>query len=271
MVNIKTTPSSNVVIVVPVYKRFQLLTDNEVKLLKQIQKVFFNRDIRVIIPKSLEENWNNNSEFETVTFSDIFFVNQLTYSKLLCCKDFYERFNEYEYLQIIQTDCWIFEDKLDFFANLDFDYIGAPWMVGGFYGKPQNKLWTVGNGGFSLRKVNTFLSILDDIKYNSNGSKPVFKYKKYSIKSFLKNRGFRNNLRHYVKDSPSEDIFWCVYVPKVFSKELFRIADTITASHYSFEVNPTFLYNKVTTRKLPMGCHNWMNNEPLFWSDFIDI
>ena len=63
-------------------------------------------------------------------------------------------------------------DELDFFSSLGFDYIGAPWMVGGFDGRPEEKLWKTGNGGFSLRNVSSFISIIDQIEYSQKGNYP---------------------------------------------------------------------------------------------------
>ena len=90
-----------------------------------------------------------------------------------------------------------------------------------------------------------------------------------SPKAIIKNWGIRNNLNHYIKEAPGEDIFWCTYVPKIFDQSEFKISDPVTAAHYAFEVLPRFLFEKVTNRKLPMGCHNWLNNNPSFWKDHI--
>ena len=261
--------SSNVAVVVPVYKNYQSLEPSEFFLLEQIKTVFTNREVTIILPESLEKNWEQYSEFRTVIFKDIYFKDKFSYSKLLCRKKFYESFSDYDFIQIIQTDCWIFEDKLEYFTSLCLDYIGAPWMVGGFDGYPKEKLWKTGNGGFSLRKVSSFISILEQIESNQKGKLPVFKIVPKSPKAIIKNWGFRNTLKHYIKEAPGEDIFWCTYVPKVFNKSEFKIADPVTAAHYAFEVFPKFLFEKVTHGKLPMGCHNWLNNNPSFWKDYI--
>ena len=259
----------NAAIVVPVYKKFHLLEKSELKLFEQIKTVFTNRETLIILPESLEKDWKQNSEFKTVSFKDPFFKDKLSYSKLLCRKEFYESFSDFCYIQIIQTDCWVFEDKLDYFLNLGVDFIGAPWMIGGFEGKPQKQMWKVGNGGFSLRKTETFLNILDLIKDSTEGKQPVFKFPKKGSIDFFKNKGYRNNLKHYIKEAPGEDIFWCIYVPTIFNDSEFKIADLLTSANYSFEVLPEFLFEEVTHGRLPMGCHNWMNNNPDFWKNYI--
>ena len=256
-------------IVVPVYKELCKLSDSEINLLNLVSQIFSKREMFLAIPESIFKKWKRFKQFNFIPFQDDFFKDKFSYSNLLCRKNFYHSFNNFEYIQIVQTDCWIFEDNLDHFIDLGFDYIGAPWMKGGFEGKPQKKLWKVGNGGFSLRKVDTFLKILNSIENSPEGKFPVFKNLNKSLIGVLKNLGLRNNLKHYVKNAPGEDIFWSIYVPQIFKSDIFKIADTTTAAHYSFEVLPEFLFNKVTNKKLPMGCHNWMNNNQEFWKKFI--
>ena len=262
--------STNVVIIIPVYKKYHSLNLSEFKLFEQIKTVFKNREITILLPEILEKDWKQNSGFKTICFKNFYFKDKFSYSKLLCRKKFYESFSDFEYIQIIQLDCWIFNDQLNYFTSLGLDYIGAPWMVGGLECKPQEKLWKVGNGGFSLRRVKTFISLLDKIENTFIGKRPVFEFKAVGIKSFLKNAGFKNNLRYYLKDPPGEDIFWSLYIPLIFQKDEFKIADPITAAHYSFESLPDFLFKNITTCKLPMGCHNWMNNNPRFWKKHIN-
>lgn len=261
--------SSNVAIIIPIYKKYDSLNAQEKKLISQIKNVFINREIFIISPESLENDWKINSEFKIISFNDSYFEDKFSYSKLLCRKSFYESFSDYDYIQVIQTDCWVFVDELDFFSSLNFDYIGAPWMVGGFDGRPEKKLWKTGNGGFSLRKVSSFISIINQIEYSQKGKVPVFKSNQISPKAFIKNLGIRNNLKHFIKEAPGEDIFWCIYIPQIFNQSDFKIADPRTAAHYSYEVFPKFLFEKVTNGKLPMGCHNWKNNDIKFWKSYI--
>jgi hypothetical protein len=262
--------TSNVAVVVPIYKNFQSLEQSELRLLEQIKTVLTNRQIFIILPESMQKEWNQYTEFNTKSFKDTFFKDKFSYSKLLCRKQFYQSFSDFDYIQIIQTDCWIFEDKLDYFTSLGHDYIGAPWMVGGFDGYPEEKLWKTGNGGFSLRRVSSFISILEQIEHTPKGKMAVFKSNHRSPNAIIKNLGIRNNLKHYIKEAPGEDIFWCIYVPNIFDQSEFNIADPLTSAHYAFEVLPHFLFEKVTHGKLPMGCHNWLNNNPSFWKNHIE-
>ena len=127
----------NVALVIPIYKKHNSLNKLELRLLSHIKSLFSNRSIYLVIPKSLNVNWGNYTDFNLICFNDLYFKDKFSYSNLLCRKNFYESFNDYDYLQIIQTDCWVFEDKLDHFCNLGFDYIGAPWMEGGLETNPR--------------------------------------------------------------------------------------------------------------------------------------
>ena len=259
----------NCAIVVPLYQEITFLNRSEIKLISTISKVFPNRPIFLVLPKSLRDSWLSETNFNIEIFEDGFFRDKYSYSKLLCSKEFYNRFINFEFIQIIQQDCWVFDDKIDYFTGLGFDYIGAPWMVGGFEGNPKKQLWKVGNGGFSLRRTQSFVNILESIQNEPIGRATVFRNRHNRVLKVLKNNGFRNNLKHYLKEPPGEDIFWSIYIPKVFKSNAFKIADPTTAAHYSFEVHPDFLFQEITQGKLPMGCHNWMNNNPSFWKEYI--
>jgi hypothetical protein len=59
---------------------------------------------------------------------------------------------------IYQLDCWAFEDRIDYFAGLGYDYFGAPW----FEQNKETKKYTItscGNGGFSLRKIDKMFEV----------------------------------------------------------------------------------------------------------------
>lgn len=114
-------------------------------------------------------------ELKVIRFDNSFFKSNKSYSKLLLSEEFYDPFIEYEYMLIAQTDSYVLNTKysLDDFINKGYDYWGAPWSDG-----PITKPYTikdiiklimlrkirkvrVGNGGFSLRRVSTMLSLIE--------------------------------------------------------------------------------------------------------------
>ncbi len=263
--------NAKISVVIPTYKEVTKLQDYERALIDRVSKVFKEYTLYFVLPERLLSEYKSFENFKIISFKDWYFTDKNTYSKLLTSINFYEHFSDFDYMQIIQLDCWVFENRLSYFTNLSYDYIGAPWMLNGFEGKPKKQLWKVGNGGFSLRKIATFIKILNTIKCKPVGKLPVFKEFNNNIFQWFKNKGFRNNLRHYLKKAPGEDIFWSIYIPNIFCNDEFKISDPITASFYSYEVFPEFLYNEITNRQLPMGCHNWMNNDSSFWKKYIQI
>jgi len=80
------------------------------------------------------------------------------YNKLLTQSKFYEHF-ESEYVLIFQTDSMLFPQSIfDISDFLGYDYVGAPWQW-------AEKKDGGGNGGLSLRKVESFLNILEKHDY----------------------------------------------------------------------------------------------------------
>ena len=98
--------------------------------------------------------------------------------------------------------------------------------------------------------------MINQIESTKKGNVPVFRDFKNGIIGYLKNKGIRNNLRHYIKNPPG-GISLVNLCTSCLDKEAFNIADLITAAHYSFETLPRYLFDSVTKCKLPMGCHNW--------------
>lgn len=105
-----------------------------------------------------------------------------SYSRLLISPAFYKEYKEYEYMLIVQTDALVLgtDMQLQKFLDLGYDYYGAAWegyaSVNGReipkfrLPKWQKNAWIyrlarvrrcmVGNGGFSLRKVDSCLKLL---------------------------------------------------------------------------------------------------------------
>jgi hypothetical protein len=100
---------------------------------------------------------------------DIVNLNQQTYSELLANRlDIYEHI-ETEYFLIFQTDSMMFKQNaylLESFLNHDYDYIGAPWLRTNYW--PTRERDFIGNGGFSLRKKDKMIEIIQKHKWDEN-------------------------------------------------------------------------------------------------------
>lgn len=221
-----------VAVVIPIYKL--VLNRLEEISLQQALKVFLQYDIIIIAPEKL---WiqNENSYYCIERFPDKYFRSVETYNDLMLSVFFYERFLSYEYILIYQLDAFVFSDKLAYFTRQGYDYIGAPWLYGTFqYIDKSHCIWYVGNGGLSLRKVTSFIRIL-------NEKKP------------LENDKILN-----------EDMFF-----STINNEYFSIAPKEIALQFSFErqVEKCFAQNSFN---LPFGCHAWGKYNFKFWKPYIE-
>lgn len=199
-------------------------------------------------------------------FDATFFASIAGYNLLMLDKSFYQRFSCYQYLLIYQLDAWVFRDELDYWCDMGYDYIGAPWIEEKDEG---NIVFAgVGNGGFSLRRIQHFIDVLG---YNGPvrdasqlALKPSLKNKLYE---FLYSNGYQNTISYYKKDPTLyEDIFLSIFLSN--TKLRAKMPDAKTAARFAFEKRPSYLYS--LTEQLPFGCHAWRKYEyEEFWENYI--
>lgn len=178
------------------------------------------------------------------------------YNKMMTSSNFYDLFSEYKYILICHSDAWIFRDELAEWCGKDYDNVAAPWPIRKRYNyfpfkqyvrirtlftrkykiSHYAKIGLIGNGGLSLRKVETF-------------RKACIKYK--------------TDIDKYINNN-SEDVFWAV-IPKNI-----KVPSVEEAMKFAFDIKPNFLY-KSNNRQLPMGCHGFNKPSRLaFWKQFIN-
>lgn len=232
------------VIVVPVYSEKPRLYE-EVSLNRLSSVVGNKYPIKLVCPKSLSIDAYikllNITEDDAFRFNDEYFKSNETYSQLLVQYDFYNTFSNYEYMLIYQTDCYLIKDDIEKFCNLGFDYIGAPIIS-------NHKVWktapTTGNGGLSLRKIETFKDICDPTGWFA---------KKYWDKEELN-----------PKNVKIEDLYFCqnVYEYYDINKPIYNEE----AVEFAIDMNPWVLMNILNRRDIdfPMGIHAWPKNI-LYW------
>jgi hypothetical protein len=250
-----------VAIVIPIYKSSLSLQENI--SLSRCFEVFKSRQIIIVCPVTLVINLQEiEVDIRIERFADRYFNNIEGYNKLLLSTDFYERLNLYKYILIYQLDCYVFRDEIESWCMKDYDYIGAPWVDQNIYkwlhipnlypielkyyhkiigrGKQLSK---VGNGGLSLRKVE---SMINNVRFFS------FTAKRW--KAF-------------------EDSFFSHYVGTF--NPFFRMPDFNTALRFSFDENPEKCF-ALNDNELPFACHAWFRtdsphygNNYSFWKSFI--
>ena len=146
-------------IVIPIYKPLSLLSEFEAASLRQVLKVCPTRQLVLVCPDDLDVSaYLTIHQFETKRFAKENFESVKTYNKLCQNADFYRAFDT-DYILLYQLDAWIFEDKIDYFVEKGFDYIGSPHQDYIHQGL------VVGNGGFSLRKCAAFINVCEQTDF----------------------------------------------------------------------------------------------------------
>lgn len=250
-------------IIIPIYK--EKISEFEIKSLLQCFHILGKHNIFFITYKELDTSFYSyilDRDLSYKYFDKSYFNNISGYNKLMLSKKFYECFINYDYMLIYQLDCYVFRDDLDFWCEQNYDYIGAPWLFEEYYKLPRLKrkyvylknkynlfinpyklkkediYLKVGNGGFSLRKINSFLNALNN-KYldlfKSNDATSLY----------------------------NEDVFWSLIAEGITKP------DFILSCDFSLDPGAPRGYY-LNNNNLPFGCHAWDRNKN-FWNKFIDL
>ena len=266
--------------VIPCYKNN--LSADDCIALGTIRSCFDASVICFIAPASLDLSGVLQPGESVERFRDEFFNGISKYNELLTSSFFYERFVDSSHILICQLDCLVFRNELSLWAEKGFDYIAAPWFQK-YLETPEAGLWRVGNGGFSLRNVQSHLRVLNKripkgFFYPKHGAEPwvvtspeselgmyaamVPWYIKHS--PFTKLVTIEQELRRFPRN---EDLFWSLEAPKFDST--FRIATAEEALPFAFEMAPRWCFEK-NGNKLPFGCHAWARYDRDFWIEVLE-
>lgn len=265
------------IVVIPVYK--QEISPFEQMSLKQCYKVLSKQAICLVTYDDLDcaEYYRIAQEYDIQLMRENFDASYFTgipgYNALMMLKDFYLRFKQYDYMLVYQLDAYVFRDELDIWCRKGYDYIGAPWFFDCKSHEEDAKLWKVGNGGFSLRKIDTHIRILTR-KLPVLGLRELIKRtrsflpKKRFGSIFVHLLGWHNTIDYYVRTYPYyEDFFWCEKIPSL--KIDYKIPSAEEAIPFSFEKSPSYLY-ELNNNRMPFGCHAWQKYEyESFWKNYI--
>lgn len=223
-------------VVVPVYKKNPVFFE-QASLMQCVRVLGQRYDICLVAPFGLDLSGYTSLcpgyKFKVKRFAKDFFNGITGYNQLCKRWEFYNAFNDYQFMLIYQLDCWIFSDNLEYFISLGHDYIGAPWFELDTE-KNEARLTKCGNGGFSLRRIDKFIELCkkhEDVADNESVPEDVF---------------FSTNCDGEINVSPVD-----------------------VGREFSFEVGPTILF-KMNNNKLPMGCHKpFLFQFKEFWKDYI--
>ncbi len=256
-------PAQQLTIVVPVYRAF--LDPREAVSLESTFRVLGHHHLVMIKPEGLDTTaLEARFPFRAVeTFAPEYFRSVQGYNRLLLSTAFYERFLGSAFLLICQLDVFVFRDDLARWVERGYDYVGAPWVSGSAaslaihrvamaLGRllsggadriyPYQLRNRVGNGGFSLRKVETHHRLCIELKE--------------VIDHYLANAG----THHF-----HEDVFWSIEPGK--RGHAHRTPGLEEALAFAWDINPDRLL-ALSGGRLPMAAHGWYKGRHLaFWAE----
>ncbi|QWE20913.1 DUF5672 family protein [Polynucleobacter sp. AP-Kolm-20A-A1] len=236
------TKTHSCVTVVPVYKERPSKT--EAYSLMQL-RLLDVQNVTLMCPEGLDTSFYTElwPELSMERFPKNHFLSVQTYNDFLLDPAFYETFYpRYEWLFIYQLDAFLFENRIDHFCDLNYDYYGAPWRYGivqyrflfnRYRIKINRKRFYVGNGGFCLRKLASTIDLL----YRKKGD--------ITQTSFM------------------EDVFFGYWGSR---DPNFHTCPPKIAAEFSIETYPEYWIEVIG--RMPMGTHNIERGGPEFGKAF---
>jgi len=183
----------------------------------------------VLAPEGLDVHAYKDvlGDCEVRTLDPRWFRDVRSYNALMLNAAIYSRFADHEFILIYQTDAFAFSDQLAAWCAADLDYVGAPFWAE--YGVRKDLgMVAVGNGGFSLRRVEAFLRVLTMPRWSR----------------------VSRQLRAARIHGWPEDYFWG-------ERPELRVATIDEAVPFAFETGLEYLRDAYR-EKVPFGCHaNW--------------
>jgi len=257
------SPLQKCAVVIPVYK-WPLNHTEAISVHKTIE-ILNKHDIFFIGPKKLQSiiiSEYANKTINFISFKNCYFKSIHNYNSLLMNKLFYKKFTHYNYILIVQTDALIIRDELDYWCDSEISYVGAPWVKKSSTIPEDINFTGVGNGGLSLRNITNILKFKSKLTYTPNKLRRINGGLSRRFFRFIKNQIiFAFNFWPFMPKL-NEDVYWGIITPKYCN--FFCVPTPDKALYFSFELEPEAMF-KITSGKLPMGCHAWERYDKSFW------
>ncbi|MBQ0080768.1 MAG: hypothetical protein KBS95_04395 [Alistipes sp.] len=257
------TKQNKVTIVVTLYR--EELPLMEMRALQNNLKVLEKYPFTIVYPQNIDiskitEQLERKVELWPVSEKWLGRQNGIAgYNRMMLSSEFYSHFQDSEYILICHTDSWVFKDELYEWCEKGYDCVAAPWLKRKIYdifpislylkiknglSKKRTRAFLydkIGNGGLSLRKVDSFLEIL------SKESSMV-----------------ENYLSHHGEHLYNEDVFWASWQDRL------KYPKALEALHFSIDMHPKYCYRLLG--ELPFGCHKFPSPRVWkFWKNHITI
>lgn len=261
--------TKTVAVVIPYHK--SSVSKDEEKSIKSLIKYLSGFDKFLVLPDSIKKvSFKIPGNKKIINFPNEYFTSVPKYCEMLNTKWFYEKFIDYEYILIYQLDVLVFSNQLLEWCNKGYDFVGAPFfnpIIGKLSFKSDNPV-SGGNGGFSLRKISSFLKVIKCAeKIATRTSTDPLIRRLWFLKALLANQSHKIWLNAPPQDYPfNEDGFWSYEAPKYYNE--FKVANFKEALKFSFEKYPRKCF-ELNDYQLPFGCHAWSKYDPEFWDKYI--
>jgi hypothetical protein len=251
-------PEALVTVVIPIY--LEKPSKLEIISLNQILTVLHKHPITFVAPTGLDTAWYENycQGKATIAIQRFTWKGHIEYGGLMLAPKFYRAFLNYEYILLCHLDAFVFRDELEKWCRQSYDYIGAV-IYNSIWDSPPSSLHKLlgasqpeyyGNGGFALKKVETF----------------------YKITS--KNRLFIS-LYHWVrkvrKQAFFDDLFMAQFFPRFLSSSNLptqAVAQRFGAAYENWNEDKLPFTNREID-SLPFGIHGWIQFEQEYWKPCI--
>lgn len=269
MVSPSVTPRNMAAVVVTLSTKSRYTADEEIAF-RHVRHHLSRYDKYVLIPDDHPAIYPG---FIPKRFAPRYFGSAQAHGRLLLSEAFYRAFLDYEYILVYHLDALVFADELVDWCREGYDFIGAPWLLSP--DTPHITAQKVGNGGFSLRRVRSFLRVLGSKAYFVD---PDEYWRRYCERSgplaravnwprkHVKRFGWFNDVKWHVRwavhGDVHEDRFWAEYATHY--DPAFRIAPVDVAMRFAFEAEPRRCFERIG-RRMPFGAHRWQKFDRAFY------
>lgn len=264
---------SSLIFITPLYKA---LDENERTSIRQALTVLKGRFIEYCHPEGLNiqeaqeliasVEHTNSISFRAVDKQHLQSI--ASYSRWLLQPQFYRHYASFDFLCILQTDVYLFQDDFDHWTGQPWDYIGAPWFEDWGAGI-SDTIIGAGNGGFSLRRVQQCIRLLESNERRYGLLHSALSALRYPFSRKNWQRITTQNTLHHSQIPPmNEDKWFGLHAPKAV--EWFNVAPWQKAMQFAFDAQPQRLF-ELNQKQLPTGIHAWQTHEPAFVLGLIEL
>ncbi len=197
------------------------------------------------------------------------------YNRMMLSAGLYSALSGYEYLLVCQLDALVLSGEIALWCAAGYDYVGAPWLRDPKH--PEQGFSRAGNGGFCLRRVSAFLSVLGQRGRSWAAMGRAVCAPLPDLVAVAPRQRWRKRMRiaravsvgveqYLARYGVHEDQFWSDRA-HLFDPA-FRVAPPDVAVGFAFEVAPRYCY-EANRRRLPFGCHAWAKYDRAFWEPYL--